>query len=102
MLETISTTLNDIQTKLSNTESKYTQQESQLKILEDTIKNLERTGGCQAKTPTHKSRKSPRGLSVSYVLLMQLMLNFYGLRLVYATFMHLYQLKDSIMLVRSK
>ena len=102
MLETISTTLNDIQTKLSNIESKYTQQESQLKILEDTIKNLERTGDCQAKTPTHKSRKSPHGLSVSYVILMQLMLNFYGLRLVCATFMHLYQLKDSIMLVRSK
>ena len=39
-------------------ENKYTQQESLLKIFEDTIKNLEKTGGCQVKTPTRKSRKS--------------------------------------------
>ena len=60
MLETIMQHyLTGIQTKLSNIENKYTQQESQLKILEDTIKNLEKTGDCQAKTPTRKSQKVP-------------------------------------------
>jgi len=89
MLQTINTTLNDIQSKLSMLQNQYTQQDAQLKKLEESIKNLKRMGGQEknASKPI-KSRKSPRGLSVSYIyerFIITIML--YCFRLVYVTFM---------------
>ena len=65
MLQTISTTLNDIQFKLFTVQNQYTQQDAQLKKLEQSINNLEKACSQDKSARQTKPRKSPHGLSVS-------------------------------------
>ena len=65
MLQSMSVALSEIRAQLCTVQQQYAKQDEQLKMIQETIKaNQEKPTTIVAST-SKKSRKSPRGLSVS-------------------------------------
>jgi len=67
MLQSMSMSLSDIQAQLSMMQQQYHRHDEQMKELQDSIKVLQEKphANCVITSTASKSRKSPRGLSVS-------------------------------------
>lgn len=96
MFQSMSMTLSDIQAQLSMMQQQYN---DQLKSLQESIKAIQEKQQVKVDVTSHKSRKSPRGLSVSKH---SILTDFekYIYRLVSAMSMPLFQNESSIELMK--